>query len=305
MVDDQTGPEETKRCLRCRGIFASPDFDCPSCGHAPARSGNILCFAPELADDNADFDPNTFKELADLETRHFWFVNRARLLTDLFQQYFPEARTFLEVGCGTGFVLSSIAGSCPDLEIHGSDMYVEGLEIAAGRLGRAATLYQMDIKAIPFQEAFDVVGAFDVLEHIDNDERALENIFNAIRPGGGAVFTVPQHMFLWSAWDEMNMHKRRYAPGELALKATRAGFEVIYTTSFTTLLLPAVMVKRFLEKGKKTISPKDEQKITPLLNTIFSCVMALERRLLRIGVRFPVGSSCCIVLRKPADSLGT
>ena len=241
--------------------------------------------------------------MAELETRHFWFVNRARLLTDIFQRYFPKARTFLEVGCGTGLVLSSIQRGHPNLDVYGSDMYVEGLEIAAERLGNSATLYQMDVNSIPFHEAFDVVGAFDVLEHVEDDQQALENIFKAIRPGGGALLTVPQHMFLWSAWDEMNLHKRRYAPGELALKAARTGFEIVYTTSFTTLLLWAVMIKRVVEKRKTDISPEDEQKISPILNSIFSGVMALERGILRAGIRFPVGSSCCVVLRKPVEGL--
>ena len=79
----------------------------------------------------------------------------------------------------------------------------------------------MDARRIPFEREFDVVGAFDVLEHIVEDEDVLGQMFKATRPGGGLLVTVPQHPFLWSASDEHAMHQRRYSRAELRRKVER------------------------------------------------------------------------------------
>ena len=102
-----------------------------------------------------------------------------------------------------------------------------------------AELLEVDARRLPFEAEFDVVGAFDVLEHIEEDERALIEMHAALRPGGGLVVTVPQHPALWSAVDEYSRHVRRYRRSELLTKLRDSGFEVIHWTSFVSLLLPA------------------------------------------------------------------
>ena len=91
------------------------------------------------------------------------------------------------------------------------------------------TLFQMDARFVPFEEEFDVIGAFDALEHIKEDEDVLREIFRATKEGGGIILTVPQHPFLWSQMDEISHHYRRYTRRGLIDKVQRAGFEVVYT----------------------------------------------------------------------------
>jgi len=91
--------------------------------------------------------------------------------------------SFLEIGCGTGFVLSGVAQRFPQAKIVGSEIFVSGLAYAAQRL-RSVELVQMDARRVPYRENFDVVAALDVIEHIEEDELVLEQLFSVLRPGG-------------------------------------------------------------------------------------------------------------------------
>ena len=80
----------------------------------------------------------------------------------------------------------------------------------------------MDARRIPYEAEFDVIGAFDVIEHIYEDAAVLQQMHRAVRPGGGIIVTVPQHRFLWSKQDEFSCHFRRYTRGELMSKVSCA-----------------------------------------------------------------------------------
>ncbi len=291
-----------KRCLSCGNVFQSQFWVCPACGKEPERHEGRLCFSPDLAWNNDGFNANEFGAYADLEGKNFWFSSRARLLTHLIGKYFPQLGYFFEIGCGTGFILSSLNKALPNAKLLGSDIYLKGLSFADRRLQGKTELFQMDACNIPFYHAFDAVGAFDVLEHIENHEKALEEICAAVRPGGGLVLTVPQHPFLWSAWDEMNQHKRRYASGELRKMVENEGFQILLASSFATLILPLVFLKRVADRHKKEMSFSDEAGTNPLINSACAAVMAVERGLIYSGLRFPLGSSSLVIARKPEQA---
>ena len=240
------------------------------------------------------FKREYFEELASLEERNFWFRARNQVIAWAVATYFPKARSFFEVGCGTGFVLSSLARSLPDLELYGSELFAEGLLFAARRLPRA-TLLQMDARAIALAESVDVIGAFDVLEHIREDECVLREMLHAVRPGGGVVITVPQHQFLWSRQDECAHHVRRYSAAELRSKLLAAGFAVAKMTSFVSLLLPAMFLSRIKKQRAATFDPMDELKIGRLTNAVLAGVLSIELSLIRRGVSFPAGGSLLAV----------
>ena len=148
---------------------------------------------------------------------------------------FLRARDFLEVGCGTGYVLDRLHRAIPGLKLSGSELFEEGLAYARQRLGDAAMLRHADATALGFHDAFDVIGAFDVVEHIEDDRRVLANLYAALRPRGGLLLTVPQHAWLWSDTDVAAHHVRRYREADLVAKLDAAGFEVLRVTSFVTL----------------------------------------------------------------------
>lgn len=287
-----------KLCLRCGATFSGKAWRCERCGFEPAGAGGVASFAPELAGGETGYDPEHFAEIARLEARNFWFRARTRLIVWALRRFFPGARTFLDVGCGTGFVLAGIAAAFPALELTGSEAAAEGLGFAAQRVPGAA-LIQMDARRIPFRSEFDAAGAFDVIEHIEDDRAVLRAMREALVPGGGLLLTVPQHPSLWSEYDVRAHHVRRYRSRELREKVIEAGFEIVRMTSFVTLLLPLMYASRLAQRAPNTdYDPLAELKIAPWLNSLLETVLDAERVLIRAGLSLPAGGSLLLVARR-------
>jgi SAM-dependent methyltransferase len=257
----------------------------------------FLSFAPEIA--GGDHNPTDFTSLVRLEAGNFWFRARNRLITWAIQTYFPNARNALEIGCGTGFVLSGMHQATPHLALTGSEASSIGLAHVQHRVP-GAVLFQMDARRIPFTDEFDVIGAFDVLEHVQEDELVLMEMFRAATRGGGIAITVPQHRFLWSGVDSAAGHVRRYEARELVEKVARAGFQVIRRTSFVSLLLPLMLASRLLQRNADGWQTADaEFSLNPVLGQGLEKVLDFERALIRYGVSFPAGGSMILLARKP------
>jgi len=239
------------------------------------------------------FDPARFEALAAVEREHFWFTSRARLIVWALRRHFPRARSLLEVGCGTGNVLACVTEIASLSRVVGAEALAEGLAFAARR-APGAELLQTDARRLPFRGEFDVVAAFDVIEHIEEDERVLAEMHAACRPGGGIMLTVPQHTWLWSRRDEFAGHRRRYARAELLRKLAAAGFVRPWATSFMALLLPLLALSR----RRRTFKPSGELELGPAANRLLGAVMALERGLITAGVSFPAGGSLLAVAHK-------
>ncbi len=257
----------------------------------------IPIFAPALADTIAGVDPGMFAALAQHESGNFWFVPRNRLITRLLDRYFPAAESFMEVGCGSGFVLTAIAALKPWRRLVGSELHPAGLAIARARLGNRAEFAQMDARSIPARDVFDVIGAFDVLEHIEDDEAALASINRAVRAKGGILLAVPQHPWLWSRDDDDALHVRRYCRGELERKVRGAGFNILFSASYTTLLLPLMMASRRMTANNSS-QLRREFELPKLANDLLKTILRFEVTLTLGGIRFPVGGSRVIVATK-------
>jgi ubiquinone/menaquinone biosynthesis C-methylase UbiE len=289
-------------CPTCQtALPGKSELRCAACGFAPERRSGFAVWAPALADHNDGFRAEFFKGLAAIEAQHFWFRSRNALITWALGRYFPRFDSLLEVGCGSGYVLSGIAAAFPQATLTGSEIFVAGLEVAADR-ARGVELVQMDARNLPYVAEFDVVAAFDVIEHIEEDELVLENFFRAIKPGGGCILTVPQHMWLWSPVDEEACHKRRYSAAELRRKMAAAGFEVIRSTSFVTALLPPMLVSRLLSRRAGKSGGVESLRMNPVINWLFETALATERLLIKAGLDMPVGGSRLIVGRKAATA---
>lgn len=291
-----------KVCSACSRLFSGTTWVCPTCGSVPASIGGHLAFSPELAVSGSGFHIEHFAKLAKNEQRSFWFRSRNRVLIWALRRYFPNAHSFLEIGCGTGYVLLGMRQAFPRMSLAGSEIFSAGLEFAAERLP-GVDLFQMDAAHIPFVDEFDVVGAFDVLEHIADDEAVLAQMYRAVKPGGGILITVPQHMFLWSQADVEAVHQRRYSAREMRRKVTRAGFEIARMTSFVSLLFPLMAAERLSNRRPKpSFSVHNELAIGGVANWGMERVLGVERDFIRAGVSFPFGGSLLIVARKAAET---
>jgi SAM-dependent methyltransferase len=256
-------------------------------------------FAPELAASNEGFEAEYFPQLARLESSSFWFRSRNRLIVQTLRDYHGQAHRILEIGCGTGAVLEAIREGFGGAELSGSDIFTEGLRFASERVP-SARLFQMDAARIPFEKEFDVVCAFDVLEHINDDGAVLSEILKALRPGGIIALTVPQHDFLWSPADDYARHKRRYSRSGLIQKAEAAGFERVFATSFVFLLLPAMWLSRLTAaRSRKAFDPLAEYRIPPWVSRLLEIPLALEQFAIGQRISLPAGGSLLFIGRRP------
>lgn len=287
-----------KRCLECGAHYLASLDSCPDCRSQPPTKDGFVSYAPKLADNGEGFKKGYFAELANLEEKNFWFRARNDLITWVLGKYGVGFQSFLEIGCGTGYVLSGVAERYPTVKLYGSEIFVEGLHYASQR-APSATMMQMDARNIPYYEEFDCIGAFDVLEHIENDTRVLAELYSALKPSGTLLLTVPQHRWLWSMTDEFACHVRRYSAHEIHNKVEVSGFSIVRSTSFVSLLLPMMLLSRIRAHNRSTrFDPLNELKLPKTLNDGCLGLMQAEIALIRRGVNFPAGGSRLIVARK-------
>ena len=268
----------------------------------PVTIDGIRCYAPALAALNDGFPASQFQRLYAAESRSFWHRSRARIIKRLVLARLHGADKFLEIGCGTGSVLEFISKGS-DLKLTGAEAYLEGLKLAQARLPRAEFI-QLDARRLPFAARFDGIGLFDVLEHLDDDESLLREVFKALKPDGYVFVTAPQHPFLWSATDDAAYHRRRYVGGEMGDKMRRAGFTIVAETSFVTALFPVMAAARWLKRRPAEENPCEavlrDLELPGALNAALEAVMRIDEALISAGLRLPFGGSIAVVGRRPA-----
>jgi SAM-dependent methyltransferase len=250
------------------------------------------------------YDAGLFEQLAGVEDESFWFRARNRLLVQTVSELVPPGERFLEIGCGTGYVLAALAEDC-NLRVTGSELFSEGLEYARRRVP-AADLVELDAQEMPYEAEFGLVGAFDVLEHIEDDVGVLRGLHRALRPGGFLVVTVPQHPGLWSEADEHAHHVRRYRRRELISRVGGAGFEVVRTTSFVMSLLPLMAAARWRSRrSRRAYDPVAELVPPEPLNRALEAILRLECAAIRRGADLPAGGSLLLIAQRPAVYQGS
>ncbi len=187
------------------------------------------------------------------------------------------------------------------VNIEGGDLFLEALQFCRKRVD--VPLYQLDALNTPFaDEQYDVVGLFDVIEHIDDDEAVLKEAYRICKPGGRVILTVPAHKWLWSYFDVMSCHKRRYSKKELRQKLQRAGFTVEKVSFYVFFLFPVFFLYRAVENmrsanNNKELSSRAEVQTIPLINRVFLAILRLEKLLIR-NTNLPLGTSLVAVARR-------
>ena len=257
------------------------------------------CYAPALAHINDGFSASEFNRLYELEERSFWFRSRNNLIRHFFKSQFGEKKADVcEIGCGTGYVLKGLT-SLPNLTLSGSEIHLAGLKYAKTRLPHV-DLFQADATALPFEEKYDAIGAFDVLEHIEEDVKAMKSIYNAIKLGGFFFVTVPQYQWMWSVEDDIGFHKRRYNRRELKEKLQASGFRVKFISSFVFALFPAIAMQRLLGKIKKrhAADAVEGHQLPFLLDKLFYFLMQVDVFAIKNRISLPWGGSLVCIAAK-------
>jgi SAM-dependent methyltransferase len=245
----------------------------------------------------AGFKPESFKWLASKEDLSWWFRSRNKIILWAMRKFSSNPKSLLEIGCGTGYVLDAINKAFPSSTLHGDECYEEGLRFAKQRVPHASFRCLDALKMVD-KDCYDVIGAFDVIEHIKDDKIVLQNCFLALKSKGHLFLTVPQHMWLWSHVDEDACHIRRYSKSEIIEKVQGSGFKVLVSTSFNSFLIPLMFLSRKNFFRKNSIS-RSELNISSWLNFIFESIMKIEIFLIQLGIRLPFGGSLILVAQKP------
>jgi SAM-dependent methyltransferase len=183
-----------------------------------------------------------FREaMARLEDDHWWFRARRDILDRAVARFVGTADLALTVGVG-------ITREAEMLAKRTRLVAIDRARIDSRCLGVALPA-QADATAIPFGDSvFDAVFLFDVLEHVNEEAKALSEIRRVLRPGGKLLVTVPAFMFLYGLQDEVSEHKRRYRRRPLVDLLRRAGFEVEFASYFNTFLFPPIAAIRIFRR---------------------------------------------------------
>ncbi len=261
--------------------------------------------------DAASYDPDLYASLVAVEDRHFWFRARNRAITAVFESLRSGLRPgyrVLEVGCGTGSVLRDLQMSATGGTVIDMDLHVEGLRYAQARVN-PAFLVVADAGHPPFSVRFDVVGLFDVIEHLDDDVAVLKQLREVLTAGGALMLTVPAHKSLWSYFDVVAHHRRRYERAELNDKLVAAGYSVEYLTPYMGVLHPLLWAGRRLAAS---IGPRQadaasarslaeaDLRVRPVSGALLGFLLGQELPWLRRRRRLPMGASLLAVARAAA-----
>jgi SAM-dependent methyltransferase len=242
---------------------------------------------------------HTYPIMFRVEQAHWWYTGRRKILADFVEQICRQVTDrrprILDVGCGTGANLLMLSE-------YGE---AEGVDVAEDALAfcRERGLDKVRLGAgeeLPYEDGtFDLVTAFDVVEHMDDDLAGLREMRRVLRPGGRVLLFVPTFMFLWGLQDEVSNHRRRYRLPELRRVLEQAGFEIERTTyANITFFLPILVMRQLMRMtGIKTDSENNIN--VTALNGVLGRVLGAESWLLRF-MNLPFGvSGLCVARAKP------
>jgi SAM-dependent methyltransferase len=230
------------------------------------------------------------------EDRHWWYRGRRKVLERVVEDLrLPARARILDAGCGSGRNMVELAR-------HGTVTGVElaDASVALARERGAGEVIAGSVLEMPFEaDSFDLAASLDVIEHLEDDLTALRELRRVVAPGGSLLVTVPAYQWLWSGHDEINHHFRRYTRRSLQRAGEEAGWHQVRTTYFNSLLLPAAIMLRVLDRfSRKTTESSLDLWVPPQpLNWLLERPLQLEAAMIGRGGRIPAGLSLLAVFR--------
>lgn len=211
--------------------------------------------------------------------------------------------TILEIGCSSGFMLQRMHKNFPEANVIGSDVVSEPLHKLAKILPQTP-LFRFDLLHCPLPDnCIDAVVILNVLEHIENDFAAIQQIYRILKPGGVVIIEVPAGPHLYDAYDKVLMHYRRYQLKELRNLVKKQGFKIADQSHLGFFLYPGFWLVKQRNKRLLSGSANAQQQLVEKNirdtgeNKLFHFVMQTELFLGRM-ISYPVGIRCLMTCVK-------
>lgn len=235
-----------------------------------------------------------------VEREHWWFRVRESIILDVFKTSVFKGKplNILNVGAATGRSSEMLQ---PFGDVQSIEYDQPSYEFCRDTLHM--TIDQGSITELPYEDgAFDCVCAFDVVEHVEDHELAIQNLFRVCKPGGKVFITVPAFMSLWSNHDIVNHHFRRYKQKPMLALFSANGGKLVRSTYFNFILfIPIFLIrsiqKLFVRKKPEQLKADNELFESNALNALFFKVFSLERKLLN-RFNLPFGVSLLVLWEK-------
>lgn len=241
-----------------------------------------------------------YTQIYDIEQTHWWYVARRKIIFDWFLRILADylAPQVLDIGCGTGFNMEYLCAHGYS-QVMGLDFSTDALSFCRSR--HIMSLICGDGTRPPLRhESFDAIMALDLVEHLQDDVQAIQELAQLLKPNGSLIIFTPAFNFLWGLQDEVGHHYRRYTAGELRQKLEKAGLDINKLTYANTFLFPLIWAGRIvLRLFGNNIRGTSENDLHPgWSNGLLQAIFAAERPLLRY-VNFPFGVSLLCIAKKP------
>jgi ubiquinone/menaquinone biosynthesis C-methylase UbiE len=253
-------------------------------------------------------DQQYFKEYYHLERVNWWFTVRRRILRDRIRHILnnPKEIQSLNIGAATGTT---------------SDMLSEFGEVMSVEYDQECCNYtqtflntpliQGSITELPFDNnSYDLVCAFDVIEHVEDDTKAVAEMMRVCKPGGHIAITVPAYALLWGEHDVINQHFRRYTKTELLRLLKKHPGKMVYQTYFNSILFIPIAAYRLLAKGMSKLKGAKREKVESdhaifgtegFFNNLLAGIFSIDYYLMKWGIRFPAGVSIMVFFKKESE----
>lgn len=255
-------------------------------------------------------DQSYFKEYHTLERKNWWFTVRRKILSERIDHLLQKPRNIssLNVGAATGITSDMLTkfGTVMSVE-YDKECY----EFTRSFL--STPIICGSITDLPFEnESFDLVCAFDVIEHVEDDVTAVNELYRVCKTGGHIAITIPAYMFLWGPHDVINQHYRRYKLKQVTKLLNNHNGSIVYKTYYNSILFLPIMLFRILawiinafKRKKKTPASSDHDIFGTegVFNNILAGIFNIDYYLLKWGARFPAGVSIMIFYKKITDDL--
>ena len=245
---------------------------------------------------------HVYDRMAEIDRDHWWFVGRRRILTALIERWRPKTGPLriLEIGCGTGSNIAmlqqfgTVDAVEPDDHARAFATQRTGVAVKGGYL-----------PDVPLEDGYyDLIVLLDVLEHIPDDEAALAALRPKFAPGGRLMLAVPAMPSLWSGHDVAHHHQRRYTRRTLEKAVRAAGYRTLRRTRFNTLLLPAIVGVRWLNRLLGREGGDEDRIPSRPINALLTWVFGAERHVAVRGL-FPAGVSIALLAEPVGSGIGT